>query len=124
MDSPYLYIPAAILIGYLLGAVPVGFIACRVWGVDIRTVGSGRTGATNAWRAAGLKAALPTALGDALKGVAAVFLVRWLLIRLAPAAPADLSILAASAAGGPPYWVTTGRCSWASREEPAASPAR
>ena len=100
MDSPYLYIPAAILIGYLLGAVPVGFLACRIWGVDIRTVGSGRTGATNAWRAAGLKAALPTALGDALKGVAAVALVRWLLAQLAPAAPADLNILAAAAAGG------------------------
>jgi len=100
MDSPYLYVPAALLIGYLLGAVPVGFVACRVWGVDIRTVGSGRTGATNAWRAAGLKAALPTALGDALKGVAAVALVRWLLAQLAPAAPADLNILAAAAAGG------------------------
>ncbi|MCE2467383.1 MAG: glycerol-3-phosphate acyltransferase [Caldilineaceae bacterium] len=100
MDSPYLYIPAAILIGYLLGAVPVGFLACRIWAVDIRTVGSGRTGATNAWRAAGLKAALPTALGDALKGVAAVALVRWLLAQLAPAAPADLNILAAAAAGG------------------------
>ncbi|MCY3659366.1 MAG: glycerol-3-phosphate acyltransferase [Caldilineaceae bacterium] len=100
MDNPYLYVPAALLIGYLLGAVPVGFVACRVWGVDIRTVGSGRTGATNAWRAAGLKAALPTALGDALKGVAAVALVRWLLAQLAPAAPADLNILAAAAAGG------------------------
>ncbi len=100
MDSPYLYVPAALLIGYLLGAVPVGFVACRVWGVDIRTVGSGRTGATNAWRAAGLKAALPTALGDALKGVAGVALVRWLLAQLAPAAPADLNILAAAAAGG------------------------
>jgi glycerol-3-phosphate acyltransferase PlsY len=100
MDSPYLYVPTAIVVGYLLGAIPVGFIACRVWGVDIRTVGSGRTGATNAWRAAGLKAALPTALGDALKGVAAVALVRWLLAQLAPAASADLNILAASAAGG------------------------
>lgn len=100
MDSPYLYIPAAILIGYLLGAVPVGFLACRVWGVDIRTVGSGRTGATNAWRAAGLKAALPTALGDALKGGAAVVLVRWLLDWLAPDTPWDLNALAAAAAGG------------------------
>lgn len=105
MDSPYLYIPAAILIGYLLGAVPVGFLACRIWGVDIRTVGSGRTGATNAWRAAGLKAALPTALGDALKGVAAIALVRWLLDSQVTVTPEDLSILpildtAAAAAGG------------------------
>lgn len=100
MGSPYLYIPAAILIGYLLGAVPVGFLACRIWGVDIRAVGSGRTGATNAWRAAGLKAALPTALGDALKGVAAVVLVRWLLDNLVLEAPWELPILAIAAAGG------------------------
>lgn len=100
MDSPYLYIPAAIFIGYLLGAVPVGFVACRIWGVDIRTVGSGRTGATNAWRAAGLKAALPTALGDALKGVAAVALVRWLLDYLVLEAPSELPVLAVAAAGG------------------------
>ena len=99
MDSPYLYVPAAILIGYLLGAVPVGFLACRIWGVDIRTVGSGRTGATNAWRAAGLKAALPTALGDALKGVAAIALVRW-LDYLVLGAPWELPVLAVAAAGG------------------------
>ena len=124
MGSQYLYIPLSILIGYLLGAVPVGFIACRIWGVDIRTVGSGRTGATNAWRAAGLKAALPTALGDALKGVAAVVLVRWLLAQLAPAASADLNILAAAAAGGAAVLGHNCRSSCASREGPVASRAR
>jgi acyl phosphate:glycerol-3-phosphate acyltransferase len=66
------------IIGYLLGSVPVGVWVCRLYGVDIRTVGSGRTGGTNAWRAAGLKAAIPTVLGDALKGVVAVWLIRLL----------------------------------------------
>ncbi len=62
-----------------MGAIPVGYVVCRLYGVDIRTVGSGRTGTTNAWRAAGLKAALPTLLGDALKGAAAMGIVQGLL---------------------------------------------
>jgi len=55
-----------------------------MYGVDIRTVGSGRTGGTNAWRAAGLKAAIPTIIGDAVKGAVAVLLVRWLYYLLFP----------------------------------------
>lgn len=69
---------AAALLGYLLGSVPVGVLVCRLYGVNIREVGSGRTGTTNAWRAAGLKAALPTLVGDAVKGAVAVWLVRFL----------------------------------------------
>lgn len=68
----------AAALGYLLGSVPVGVVVTRLFGVDIRTVGSGRTGTTNAWRAAGLKAAIPTLLGDALKGAIAIWLVAWL----------------------------------------------
>ena len=73
----WILIIAGPLLGYLLGSVPVGVLATAVYGVDIRKVGSGRTGATNAWRAAGLKAAIPTVLGDALKGAAAVLLIRY-----------------------------------------------
>ncbi len=73
----WLLIVAGALLGYLLGSVPVGVLSTAMYGVDIRKVGSGRTGATNAWRAAGLKAAIPTLLGDALKGVAAVLLIRY-----------------------------------------------
>lgn len=72
------------LIGYLLGSVPVGLWVCRMYGVDIRTVGSGRIGGTNAWRAAGLKAAVPTIVGDAVKGAVAVLLVRWLFFLIFP----------------------------------------
>ena len=100
----------AALLGYLLGAIPVGVVVCRLYGVDIRAVGSGRTGTTNAWRAAGLKAAIPTLLGDSLKGVAAVALVRWLFFVILPE-PAAMSVaqavqrqtalhLAAALAGG------------------------
>lgn len=80
----WLSVPVAALIGYLLGSIPVGLWVCKLYGVDIRTVGSGRTGGTNAWRAAGLKAAIPTIVGDAIKGAVAVILVRWLFYMLFP----------------------------------------
>jgi acyl phosphate:glycerol-3-phosphate acyltransferase len=86
----------ATVIGYLLGAVPVGLLVCRLYGVDIRTVGSGRTGGTNAWRAAGLKAGIPTILGDAIKGAVAVWIVRGLYGVLYPE-PATMSVLDATA---------------------------
>jgi glycerol-3-phosphate acyltransferase PlsY len=80
--------PVGALVGYLLGSIPVGLWVCRFYGVDIRTVGSGRTGGTNAWRAAGLKAAIPTVLGDALKGAVAIWLMTWLFHLLFPSPPA------------------------------------
>ncbi len=70
--------PVSLVIGYLLGSIPVGVLACGVWGVDIQSVGSGRTGTTNAWRAAGLKAAIPTVIGDAIKGAVAIILVTYI----------------------------------------------
>jgi glycerol-3-phosphate acyltransferase PlsY len=70
--------------GYALGSIPVGVWVCNLYGVDIRQVGSGRTGATNAWRAAGLKAAIPTVLGDALKGAIAIWIVTWLFYLVFP----------------------------------------
>lgn len=71
-------VPLGLIAGYLLGALPVGVWVCRLYGVEIQAVGSGRTGATNAWRAAGLKAAIPTVIGDALKGVVAIWLIQLL----------------------------------------------
>ncbi|MCS6845065.1 MAG: glycerol-3-phosphate acyltransferase [Caldilineales bacterium] len=75
-----LSIAAAGLLGYLLGSIPVGYLVGKAWGVDVRAVGSGRMGGTNVLRATDSKlAAAITIVGDALKGVAAVWLVRWLL---------------------------------------------
>ncbi len=79
------------VLGYLLGSIPVGLWVCQLYGVDIRTVGSGRTGGTNAWRAAGLKAAIPTILGDALKGAVAIWVITWLFGLLIPE-PATMTI--------------------------------
>lgn len=97
MDFLLVILGAAI--GYLLGSVPVGVLATAVYGVDIRKVGSGRTGGTNAWRAAGLKAAIPTVLGDALKGAAAVLLIRYLAGAFFPQTGETAVALAAALAG-------------------------
>ena len=67
MDA--LNIVVMIGVGYLFGSIPVGFLVARLWGADVLQSGSGRTGATNVLRAAGLPAATATILGDALKGV-------------------------------------------------------
>ncbi len=91
---------AGVLLGYVIGAIPVGYVVCRLYGVDIRTIGSGRTGTTNAWRAAGLKAALPTLLGDSLKGAAAIWAVQGLLAQWALDISDPLRILALSLTGG------------------------
>lgn len=73
-----------VLVSYVLGSIPFGLIIVRFkTGRDLRTVESGRTGGTNALRAAGLWAGLLTALMDILKGAAAV----WLARAVAPQAP-------------------------------------
>ena len=67
----------ATVVAYLLGAIPVGYLVIHVMkGRDIRTIGSGRTGGTNALRAGGPSAAILTATGDMAKGAAAVLVAR------------------------------------------------
>jgi acyl phosphate:glycerol-3-phosphate acyltransferase len=68
------YIVTAVL-GYLLGSIPTGFVMAKARGIDIRTIGSGNIGATNAFRALGTPAGVVVLLADALKGWAAVALV-------------------------------------------------
>ena len=69
-----------IIASYLIGAVPFGLLLVR-WTTrkDVRTIGSGRTGATNTMRAAGYLVGAITLLLDALKGAASVLLARWAL---------------------------------------------
>lgn len=100
----WLFVAIATVVGYVLGSVPVGLWVCALYGVDIRTVGSGRIGGTNAWRAAGLKAAIPTILGDALKGAVAVILVRYLADQFVPGLSETADALAAALAGGAAVW--------------------
>lgn len=59
-----------ILIGYLLGSIPFGYVIVRALrGIDIREYGSHNIGATNVLRVVGWFPALLTLLGDILKGV-------------------------------------------------------
>jgi glycerol-3-phosphate acyltransferase PlsY len=64
----------AIIAAYLLGSLPVGYLLCRLWGVNILEQGSGRTGGTNVYRSAGLVPALLTGALDIGKGALAVWL--------------------------------------------------
>ena len=65
--------------GYLLGAIPFGYLVGKAWGVDVLRHGSGRTGGTNVWRATGqVLPPLLSGLGDVAKGVAAVLIGRYL----------------------------------------------
>jgi acyl phosphate:glycerol-3-phosphate acyltransferase len=59
---------------YLLGSIPTGFLVAKAKGIDIRAVGSGNIGATNAFRVLGRPAGIFVLLVDALKGFAAVWL--------------------------------------------------
>ncbi len=68
-----------VLFGYLLGAVPVGYLVGRAFGVDVRQVGSGNIGTANVLRAAGKWAAIVTLFGDMLKGFVPVVLARALV---------------------------------------------
>jgi acyl phosphate:glycerol-3-phosphate acyltransferase len=61
-----------VVVSYLLGSVPNGYIVGKVAGVDIRKSGSGNIGATNVLRVLGKKYGYAVFFLDALKGFAVV----------------------------------------------------
>jgi acyl phosphate:glycerol-3-phosphate acyltransferase len=87
---------ALLLAAYLLGSIPTGYLLGK-WlkGIDIRTQGSGSTGATNVLRTLGKGPGITVLLIDVLKGAAAITLIQlayqsglpWL--SLAPSDPAQ-----------------------------------
>lgn len=88
----------SILLSYLVGSIPFGYLAGLTRGIDIRTVGSGNIGATNVFRTLGKKLGVFTFTLDVLKGVAAVCVIPkcvWLL--LAPGTVPPLYVLLLSA---------------------------
>jgi acyl phosphate:glycerol-3-phosphate acyltransferase len=63
----------SLLAAYLVGALPVGFLVARAWGIgDIRRHGSGNIGMTNVLRTVGRAPAILTLVGDVAKGYLAV----------------------------------------------------
>ena len=68
----------ASVVGYLLGAVPSGYLIARfAAGVDVRTLGSRKTGASNVRSLLGWKGFVPVLVLDAAKGALAVLLTVW-----------------------------------------------
>ena len=64
--------------GYLFGSFPSGYLAGKIAkGVDIRSLGSGSTGATNVLRHIGKRAAITVFLIDVFKGVLSILLAKY-----------------------------------------------
>ncbi|MBM4408738.1 MAG: glycerol-3-phosphate 1-O-acyltransferase PlsY [Chloroflexi bacterium] len=78
MDAGSLLVATALVaVGYLSGSLPIGVLVARIsGGPDPRTIGSGRTGGTNALRALGRRWAALVVLGDLAKGALPVLLAR------------------------------------------------
>lgn len=67
---------ACIAIGYVFGLFQTSYFLGRMHGIDIREHGSGNAGTTNMLRTLGLKAGILTLVGDCVKCILAVMLVR------------------------------------------------
>ena len=94
-----------LLLAYLLGAIPFGYILVRLTtGGDVRATGSGNIGATNVLRTTGRAAGVVTLLLDIGKGFAAV----WLASRLTEGSPMWMSFAALAVMAGHSYPVFLG----------------
>lgn len=71
------------VIGYGIGSISTGYLVGKLYrNVDLRTVGSGSTGATNTFRTLGRGAGLLVAVLDISKGIVAVWVAHLLMDRL------------------------------------------
>jgi glycerol-3-phosphate acyltransferase PlsY len=61
---------------YLIGSIPTGLLLGKAYGIDVRKEGSGNIGATNLYRTVGRKVGIITLIGDCLKGMLPVLLVK------------------------------------------------
>lgn len=73
-----------LLIGYVFGLFQTAYFYGKLHGIDIRTMGSGNAGTTNALRVLGRKAGVIVLMGDILKTILAITLVRCLVVPYAP----------------------------------------
>jgi acyl phosphate:glycerol-3-phosphate acyltransferase len=71
----WLMIAATLVVAYVLGSFPTGYLVAKSKGVDIREVGSGSIGATNILRTLGTQAGAAVLIFDLLKGMLAIFAV-------------------------------------------------
>jgi glycerol-3-phosphate acyltransferase PlsY len=67
----------ALILGYLSGSIPFGFLFTRWAGLgDVRSIGSGNIGATNVLRTGSKKLAALTLLADAAKGTIPILIMK------------------------------------------------
>ena len=90
---PLLWAAGLILLAYVAGSIPTGYWMALTKGMDIRTVGSGSTGATNVLRSVGKKEALVVFMVDIAKG----YLPVWWAMTLEPSLWSSLGL--------PPYTI-------------------
>jgi len=95
-----------ILISFLCGSIPTGYLIIKkLYGIDIRTKGSGNIGSTNVKRIAGIKISIVTQTIDILKGIIPVVLGMYLIkiINLPVSLDTYVSIIAISVILGHDY---------------------
>lgn len=63
-----------LVIGFAFGSIPTGFAVAKLYGKDLRKMGSGNTGSTNALRSLGKKAGALTLAGDMLKALLPLYI--------------------------------------------------
>ena len=84
MEKTVIEILIVIIASYLIGSIPTGYIIVKLFtGQDIRTIGSGSTGATNVKRVMGKKWFFIVMLLDALKGALPVILAKLFTVSFA-----------------------------------------
>ncbi|HEY2158086.1 MAG TPA: glycerol-3-phosphate 1-O-acyltransferase PlsY, partial [Isosphaeraceae bacterium] len=89
---------ASLLVAYLIGSIPFGYVLVRaIAGVDVRTIGSGNTGATNASRVLGARFFPVIFVLDAAKGFVPTFFFPRLVAHWTGSAVPDLAPLVALA---------------------------
>jgi len=88
---------ARVLLSYLLGSIVGSLAIGRLRGIDIRKLGSGNAGGTNAWRTQGALFALGVMVIDVAKG--------WLATRLVPFLPLPWPVSSAGAAVTAAAWL-------------------
>ena len=70
-----------LFLGYLFGSFPSGYLAGRIAkGIDIRSLGSGSTGATNVLRHIGKRAAITVFLIDVFKGILSILIAKYFIL--------------------------------------------
>lgn len=77
MGSAQMTLLALLVPAYLLGSIPTGLLLGKLYGIDVRSEGSGNIGATNLYRTVGRKVGILTLVGDCLKGLIPVLLVKY-----------------------------------------------